>query len=89
MVSARKTPKLTLVAPSKTLDSEKLTINLGFVDLGQIALLVQEGFCSNLSDFIRTAIRNKIERYAETVRQVVTRKRVDLGLRHITSAGLM
>jgi len=70
--------------PAKTPDSEKLTINLGFVDLGQIELLVKEGFYSNRSDFIRTAIRNQIERHAETVRQIVVRKSVDLGLRHIT-----
>lgn len=42
----------------KTTDSEKITINLGCVDLGQIDLLVQEGFYSNRTDLIRTAIRN-------------------------------
>lgn len=82
-------PKPTLVSPVKPPDSEKLTVNLGFVDLGQIELLVQEGFYSNRSDFIRTAIRNQIERHAETVRQVVTRKSVDLGVRHITTADLI
>ena len=82
-------PKSTLVSPVKPPDSEKLTINLGFVDLGQIELLVQEGFYSNRSDFIRTAIRNQIERHVETVRQVVTRKSVDMGLRHITTADLI
>ncbi|TGD43825.1 CopG family transcriptional regulator [Pseudotabrizicola sediminis] len=70
--------------PTKTPESEKITINLGFIDLGQIELLVQEGFYSNRSDFIRTAIRNQIERHADTVRQIVIRKSVDLGLRHIT-----
>lgn len=69
-------------------ESEKITINLGFVDLGQIDLLVREGFYSNRSDFIRTAIRNQIDRHAETVRQVVTRKSVHLGLRQITRAEL-
>ena len=69
-------------------ESEKLTINLGFVDLGQIELLVQEGFYSNRSDFIRTAIRNQIARHADTVQQVVTRKSVDLGVRHISLADL-
>ena len=76
-------------APTKLADSEKLTINLGFVDLGQIELLVQEGFYSNRSDFIRTAIRNQIERHAETVNRVVTRKSVDLGVRHVTLAELI
>jgi Arc/MetJ-type ribon-helix-helix transcriptional regulator len=70
-------------------DSEKITINLGFVDLGQIELLVQEGFYSNRSDFIRTAIRNQIERHAETVRQIVIRRSVDLGLRRITRDDLL
>jgi Arc/MetJ-type ribon-helix-helix transcriptional regulator len=69
-------------------ESEKITINLGFVDLGQIDLLVREGFYSNRSDFIRTAIRNQIDRHAETVRQVVTRRSVHLGLRQITRAEL-
>jgi Arc/MetJ-type ribon-helix-helix transcriptional regulator len=69
-------------------DNEKITINLGFVDLGQIELLVQEGFYSNRTDFIRTAIRNQIERHAEIVRQVVTRKSVVLGVRHISAVEL-
>lgn len=62
-------------------DSEKITINLGYVDLGQIDLLVEEGFYSNRTDFIRTAIRNQIERQAEVVRKAVTRHSLDLGLR--------
>lgn len=69
-------------------DTEKITINLGVIDLGQIDLLVQEGFYSNRTDFIRTAIRNQIERHAETVRQITLRKSVDLGLRHITRGEL-
>lgn len=75
--------KTPIPAP-KAPESEKITINLGFVDLGQIELLVREGFYSNRSDFIRTAIRNQIERHAETVRQIVIRRSVDLGLRQIT-----
>lgn len=62
-------------------DSEKITINLGFVELGQIDLLVQEGFYSNRTDFIRTAIRNRIERHADIVDKAVTRQTLDLGLR--------
>jgi Arc/MetJ-type ribon-helix-helix transcriptional regulator len=72
----------------KTSDSEKITINLGYVDLGHIDLLVQEGFYSNRTDFIRTAIRNQIERHADVVRQAVTRKSVDLGLRHFSREDL-
>ena len=74
---------------TKLADSEKITINLGFIDLGQIELLVQEGFYSNRTDFIRTAIRNQIERHAEVVNRVLTRKNVDLGVRHVTRADLM
>jgi Arc/MetJ-type ribon-helix-helix transcriptional regulator len=66
----------------KAADTEKITINLGYVDLGHIDLLVQEGFYSNRTDFIRTAIRNQIERHAETTKQSVARKSVELGLRH-------
>jgi Arc/MetJ-type ribon-helix-helix transcriptional regulator len=67
---------------SKGPESEKITINLGYVDLGHIDLLVQEGFYSNRTDFIRTAIRNQVERHADVVRQSVARTSVDLGLRH-------
>jgi Arc/MetJ-type ribon-helix-helix transcriptional regulator len=63
-------------------DTEKITINLGYIDLGHIDLLVQEGFYSNRTDFIRTAIRNQIERHADTTKQTVARKSVELGLRH-------
>lgn len=63
-------------------DSEKITINLGYVDLGQVDLMVREGFYSNRTDFIRTAIRNQLERHAEVVKQSATRKGLDLGLRN-------
>jgi Arc/MetJ-type ribon-helix-helix transcriptional regulator len=66
----------------KPADSEKITINLGYVDLGQIDLLVQEGFYSNRTDFIRSAIRNQLERHADVVKHSTVRNRLDLGLRH-------
>jgi len=78
---------VTEIRPKAT-DSEKITINLGYVDLGHVDLLVQEGFYSNRTDFIRTAIRNQIERHADVVRQAVTRKSVDLGLRHFSREDL-
>src|SRR5260221_3667418 len=65
-------------------ETEKITINLGYVDLGHVDLMVQEGFYSNRSDFIRTAIRNQLERHAEVVRQSTARKSLNLGLRHYT-----
>ena len=69
-------------------DSEKITINLGPVDLGHIDLMVQEGFYSNRTDFIRTAIRNQLERHADTAKQAIARKRVELGLRHFSREDL-
>ncbi|HET6806402.1 MAG TPA: hypothetical protein VFH59_13275 [Frateuria sp.] len=74
--------------PKAAADSEKITINLGYVDLGHIDLMVQEGFYSNRTDFIRTAIRNQLERHADVVRQSVARKTLDLGLRHYSRADL-
>lgn len=72
----------------KTPDTEKITINLGYVDLGQIDLMVQERFYSNRTDLIRTAIRNQLERHAEVLRQSTARKSLDLGLRHFSRADL-
>ncbi len=69
-------------------DTEKITVNLGYVDLGHIDLLVQDGFYSNRTDFIRTAIRNQIERHAEAAKRSVERKSLDLGLRHYTREDL-
>ncbi|MFN4140755.1 CopG family transcriptional regulator [Aestuariivirga sp.] len=65
-------------------DSEKLTLNLGYVDLGKIDLLVREGFYANRSDFIRTAIRNQLRLQAADVDRSVTRNTFDLGLREFT-----
>src|SRR5947209_14497093 len=72
----------------RTGDTEKITINLGFVDLGQVDLLVQEGFYSNRTDFIRTAIRNQLDRHADVTKQSVARNNVELGLRHFTRPDL-
>ena len=72
----------------KLADSEKITINLGHVDLGHIDLMVQDGFYSNRTDFIRTAIRNQIDRHADVIRQAVARKTLDLGLRHYSRSDL-
>src|SRR5438105_15261743 len=72
----------------KSSDSEKITINLGPIDLGQIDLLVQEGFYANRTDFIRTAIRNQLAAHAEAVRQTVARKTLVLGLQHYTRRDL-
>ena len=72
----------------KASDTEKITINLGFVDLGQVDLMVQEGFYSNRTDFIRTAIRNQLERHADVVKQSTVRKSLDLGLRNFSREDL-
>lgn len=67
--------------PDKGTESEKITINLGYVDLGRIDLLVQEGFYSNRTDFIRTAIRNQLGIEGEAVKQSIVRHTLELGLR--------
>lgn len=72
----------------KTPDSEKLTLNLGFVDLGRIDLLVRDGFYSNRSDFIRTAIRNQLSTHADDAAQATTRLSLELGLRTFTRRDL-
>lgn len=69
-------------------ESEKLTLNIGFVDLGKIDLLVREGFYSNRSDFIRSAIRNQLSAQAADVDRSVTRNTYDLGLREFSRAEL-
>ena len=74
-------------AAAKPVD-EKITINLGCVDLGQIDLLVQEGFYANRTDLIRTAIRNQLATHGDVVRQVVTRKTLVLGIQHFSAADL-
>ena len=69
-------------------DSEKITINLGFVDLGQIDLLVEDGFYSNRTDFIRTAIRNQLSTHGEVVKKSVARRDMVLGLQRYTRRDL-
>src|SRR5580692_8655544 len=72
----------------KPSDTEKITINLGYVDLGHIDLMVEDGFYSNRTDFIRTAIRNQLERHADVAKQFAVRKSLDLGLRHYSREDL-
>ena len=69
-------------------DTEQITINLGAIDLGQIDLLVQEGFYSNRTDLIRTAIRNQLATHGEALRQTVARRTLVLGLQHFSKRDL-
>lgn len=69
-------------------DSEKITINIGFVDLGQIDLLVRDGFYANRTDLIRTAIRNQIDRHGEVARKSAARQQLELGLSRYARADL-
>lgn len=77
-----------MALPRDSDKSEKITINLGLIDLGQIDLLVAEGFFSNRTDFIRTAIRTELAHRAGAVEQTVTRKTLVLGTRHLTKEEL-
>ena len=76
-----------LASAKKPLD-EKITINVGYVDLGQIDLLVQEGFYANRTDLIRTAIRNQLATHGDAVKQAVARKTLVLGIQHFSAADL-
>lgn len=69
-------------------ETEKITINLGPIDLGRIDLLVQEGFYSNRTDLIRTAIRNQLQSHGDVIRQTVARKSLVLGLQHYARSDL-
>jgi len=81
--------KLRLIEPRRReSESEKITINLGYVDLGQVDLLVREGFYSNRTDFIRTAIRNQLGTHADTLKQTVARHSLVLGLQRYTRQDL-
>jgi len=76
------------VTPAGKPQEEKITINLGCVDLGQIDLLVQEGFYANRSDVIRTAIRNQLALHSDALRQAAARKTLSLGVLHLSKAQL-
>jgi Arc/MetJ-type ribon-helix-helix transcriptional regulator len=90
MVMIEKGQQLVVIQekPGKVGETEKITINLGLVDLGQIDLLVQEGFYSNRTDLIRTAIRNQLLTHADVIKQTVARKSLVLGLQHFSRADL-
>ena len=69
-------------------DSEKITVNFGFVDLGRVDLMVRDGFYANRADFIRTAVRNQLERQDDAIRQSVARRQLSLGLSHYSKRDL-
>src|SRR5437868_12688598 len=75
-------------AREKLPDTDKVTVNLGLVDLAQMDLLVEEGFYTNRTDFVRTAIRNQLQQHAEAIRQTVLRKRFVMGLQRYSRAEL-
>ena len=76
------------MAPGEGEKTEKITINLGLVDLGQIDLLVQEGFYTNRTDFIRTAIRSQLATRGEALDQTAARRTLTLGSCHYTRRDL-
>jgi Arc/MetJ-type ribon-helix-helix transcriptional regulator len=66
----------------KPVHSEKITINLGAVDLGKVDLLVKEGLYSNRTDFIRTAIRSQIDKHNFEIQQSIARNAFLVGVLH-------
>lgn len=83
-----KTYSPTIEHRQRTGETEKMTVNVGVVDLGHVDLLVQEGFYSNRSDLIRTALRNQLALHADTVKQTVARRTLTVGLQHYNRADL-
>lgn len=73
---------------TKPSETEKITVNLGYVDLGRIDLLVGEGFFTNRSDFIRAAIRAQLVAHQAEMGALIERRTLDLGLRDITRTDL-
>ncbi len=61
-------------------ETEKITINMNVVDLGKADLLVEQGFYSNRTDFIKTSIRNQLSVHANVVDNVITDKSIYLGV---------
>lgn len=72
----------------KPSETEKVTINLGYVDLGRIDLLVEEGFYTNRTDFIRAAIRAQLGSHTVEVSRLIERRILDVGLRDFSRADL-
>lgn len=87
-MDAMNTTSKALELRPKAGETEKMTVNVGVVDLGQVDLLVQEGFYSNRSDLVRTALRNQLALHAETVKQTVARRTLVVGLQHFNRAEL-
>jgi Arc/MetJ-type ribon-helix-helix transcriptional regulator len=68
--------------------SEKITINVGLVDLGEIDLLVSEGFFANRTDFIRAAIRRQLDSRSVVVERTVARRELVLGIEQYSRSAL-
>ena len=83
-----KIQKLAIEGRQRAGETEKMTVNVGVVDLGHVDLLVQEGFYSNRSDLVRTALRNQLVLHADTLRQTVARKTLTVGLQHFSRTDL-
>jgi len=81
-------PRTAIEPRQRTGETEKMTVNVGVVDLGHVDLLVQEGFYSNRSDLVRTALRNQLALHADMVRQTLTRRTLTVGLQHYSRADL-
>ena len=82
------TTKTAIEPRQRTGETEKMTVNVGVVDLGHVDLLVQEGFYSNRSDLMRTALRNQLALHADTVKQTLARRTLTVGLQHYSRADL-
>ena len=54
--------------------TEKITININAVDLGYIDVLVREGYYATRTEFIKTAIKQQLERHNRELERMIERK---------------
>ena len=87
-VRSHRRPRVLATNVPRVKKTEKMAVNMGVVDLGQVDLLVQEGFYSNRSDLVRTAVRNQLVQHADVLKQTVARRSLTLGLQHFSRADL-
>jgi Arc/MetJ-type ribon-helix-helix transcriptional regulator len=91
-MDSKQKPKRAVAVPGprqpRAGETEKVAVNMGVVDLGQVDLLVEEGFYSNRSDLVRTAVRNQLAQHADVLKQTVARRSLTLGLQHFSRADL-
>lgn len=55
--------------------TEKITINVNTSDLGKIDLLIHEGYYSNRTDFIKSAIKSQVNKHDDEINMILSSKK--------------